>query len=199
MFKYIQISGFIQDQGFYETVSKILRKADINTDKCVFISSRTDEFRANDERMHSISSWFKAIEIEFMEVSVLDERASKQDVEKELKGATCIYLMGGDTKRQMAFIIQNEIEETLRKHEGVIVGLSAGAINMAKLGLVESHVVPHFEKYQSDFVEKEIMPLTYDKIIYGLNDNAVIAHSDSGIVFDGDVFELKSGVMRQIS
>lgn len=113
--------------------------------------------------------------------------------------ATCIYLMGGDTKRQMAFIIQNEIEETLRKHEGVIVGLSAGAINMAKLGLVESHVVPHFEKYQSDFVEKEIMPLTYDKIIYGLNDNAVIAHSDSGIVFDGDVFELKSGMMRQIS
>ena len=63
----------------------------------------------------------------------------------------------------------------------------------------ESHVVPHFEKYQSDFVEKEIMPLTYDKIIYGLNDNAVIAHSDSGIVFDGDVFELKSGVIRQIS
>lgn len=198
MIKYIQISGFIQNQGFYETASEILRKANINTDKCVFISSRTDEFRANDERMHSISNWFKSINIEFKQSSVLDDRASKQDIHRELNEATCIYLMGGDTKRQMAFIQQNEIETCLLKHNGVLIGLSAGAINMAKLGLVESHVVPHFGNYQSDFVEKEIMPLTYDKIIYGLNDNAVIAHSDNGIVFAGDVFELKSGVMRQI-
>ena len=199
MIKYIQLSGFIQNEGFYNTASEVLREAIVNTDKCVYISSKTDEFKANDERMQSISSWFKTINIEFKQVLVIDERVSKQDIKNELMNATCIYLMGGDTKRQMEFINQYEVDHILRNHEGIIVGLSAGAINMARLGLVESHVVPHYGNYKEEYIETEIMPLTYDKVLYGLNDNGVISHSTSEVLYYGDIFELKDGVARQIS
>ncbi len=149
--------------------------------------------------MLSISSWFKAINIEFKRVSVIDERVSTQEIMNELMNASCICLMGGDTKRQMDFINQYEIADVLRNHQGVIVGLSAGAINMARLGLVESHVLPHYNNYKNEYLENEIMPLTHNKVIYGLHDEAVIAHSDNNIFYYGDIFELKDGVVRQIS
>lgn len=199
MIKYVQISGFIQNEGFYNTASEVLREAIINTDKCVFITSRPDEYKANDERMQSISSWFKAINIDFKQVSVIDERASKQGIKNELMNASCIYLMGGDTKRQMAFINQYEIDHILRKYEGIIVGISAGAINMARLGLVETHVVPHYGNYNEESLKTQIMPLTYDKVLYGLNDNGVISHSANEVLYYGDIFELKDGAARQIS
>ena len=199
MIKYIQISGFIENEGFYSTAGKVLQKAIVNQEKCVFIASKTEEFRANDERMQCISGWFRALNIEFKQIAVMDERLTKQEVMNEIVSASCIYLMGGNTKRQFEFIHQYELAEALKNFEGVVVGLSAGAINMAKLGLVDSYVIPHFGNYNKEYLEAEIMPRTYERIIYGLHDDGVIAHSDNNTFYAGEIFELKEGVVRPFS
>lgn len=199
MIKYIQISGFIQNEGFYESAREVLKEALVNTNKCVFISSRTDEFKENDERLSVISTWFKDLGTDFNKVSVLDERMSMQEIRQELIHAPCIYLMGGDTKRQMDFMIENEIDQILREHNGLIIGLSAGAINIARLGLVDTHVLPHFYNYDQEVLETKIMPLTYDKVIYGMADNGLIAHSTSETNFLGDIYALKEGKSTKLN
>lgn len=199
MIQYIQLSGFIQNEGFYKSATKTLQEAIVNQRSCVLIASRPDEFKANDERMAHVSNWFKAINIEFEQMTMLDHRVEAQDGIKALMNGACVYLMGGDTKSQMNFITQHGLADHLINHPGVIVGLSAGAINMARLGLVENHVVPHYDKRESDYIENEILPLTFEKVLYGLCENGVIAHSNNGVFYYGDIFELKNGVARQIS
>lgn len=199
MMKYVQLSGFIDQVGFYATAKEPLQKAIVNKEKCVFVSSRTDEFKANDERIQHISRWFKDIGIAFKQMAVIDGRLNAQEALALLKSASCIYLMGGDTKRQMAFLEQNGLIEYLKASQKVIIGLSAGAINMARMGLVETHVLPHYHTYSKERLERDILPLTFEKVIYALSENGVIAHENGKIAFMGEVYELKEGVIKQIS
>ena len=73
-----------------------------------------------------------------------------------------VYLMGGYPFSQKAFLEENELQECLREYSGVVLGISAGAVNMSKyiimvtdgvnsdetrveegLGLVDFSVFPH--------------------------------------------------------
>ena len=79
-----------------------------------------------------------------------------------IKNADFIYFMGGYPFAQKEFIRQNKLEDVLRSYQGVVLGISAGAMNMSKyiimvtdgpksnethieegLGLVDFSVFPH--------------------------------------------------------
>lgn len=93
---------------------------------------------------------------------ILSSSMSHAEQYNYIKSADFIYLMGGYPFAQKDFILQNKLEDVLRSYQGVILGISAGAMNMSKyiimvtdgpnsneihieegLGLVDFSVFPH--------------------------------------------------------
>lgn len=56
-------------------------------------------------------------------------------MKENIRNASVVFLMGGMTPVQFKFLKENELDEVLRKYQGCVLGLSAGAINMAKISI----------------------------------------------------------------
>lgn len=115
--------------------------------------------------------------------------------------------MGGQTKVQLEYLTTQALVPLIKQHNGVIIGLSAGAINMSKysvianpshppvsihngIGLVETTVVPHFGGISDEFIESMILPMALNEPIYGLYDDAVIVNENETIKHSGTIYKL---------
>lgn len=49
-----------------------------------------------------------------------------------VRGADILWLSGGDTPTQFGYLKSYGLVDVLKRHKGVIIGMSAGSINMAK-------------------------------------------------------------------
>lgn len=217
MAKYIQMGGFSQDEGFFETSAKVMKSEILDRRHIVFIASRMDEIAGNDIRLEKYLSWFADIEIIFEHASLIDQRVSLMEQSILLKQASCVFLMGGDTLQQFEFLKKGKLIPIIKEEDFVVIGMSAGAINMAKtvvfpynpergksltyegLGLVDFTVIPHFDLKTIDYIDTYILPLTFDNTIYGLNENGVILHENDKVEFFGDVFKLENNIVERIS
>lgn len=193
MKKYIQIGGFIPNVGFYEPAANVLKTEIDSMESITFICSRPDEFIANDERVVHYLAWFKALGINFKSSFLLDDRLENKQMDTAILSPSCFCLMGGDTQRQNEFLESYKLVETLKNYEGLIIGISAGAINMAKIGLVDTRVAPHFDSRPKEYVEGTLLPLSYEKKFYGLCEDGVIIHKNEQFSHFGKVFEVENG------
>lgn len=199
MKKYIQIGGFIPNVGFYEPAAELLKREIECMESITFICSRPDEFTANNERVVHYLSWFKSIGVNFKSSFLLDGRLDIEKIDKSILEPSCFCLMGGDTQKQNDFLKAYKLIEALENFEGLIIGISAGAINMAKIGLVDARVVPHFDSRPKEFVEETLLPLSYEHKIYGLCEDGVILHKNDQLFHFGRVFEIENGELKKIN
>ena len=212
MSTYILLSGFDKD-GFYDTVAKELKSVITDTKNILFVASNPDNFEKIDNYTPRIFGFFNKIGVNFNSYSVLDKRMPDGEQKKAVESASCVFLMGGETLTQLEYLKQQNLIEPLMKHDGVIIGLSAGAINMGKrsvianpayppvkifdgIGLVDITAVPHFGEITEDYIKTEIFPLTYDGTIYGMYDNAVFTVRDGIIKYSGTIYKLNKGNMK---
>ena len=160
--------------------------------------------------------------IVFKEYNVLDARTisrAKEFIEK----ASFIFLSGGDTYLQNEFFKEIHLKELLNNYDGIIVGQSAGSINMANdvfnspekgedsepiyfegLGLTEINIEPHFkidtskfeenEKYQRNYILKE----SQKRDIYALCDGSYILISNDEKKIFGETYLIKDGKISRI-
>ena len=96
---------------------------------------------------------------------------------------------------------------------GVIIGMSAGSINLARtaictlscghtkqeiykgLGCVNISVEPHFVR---STVSQELLDLSAKYTIYGLCDDSMIIYTDDTVEFYGEIYKLCSGSIEKI-
>lgn len=211
----ILMSGFDKG-GFFETVSTELRKSIADTSTLLFVASTPDDFEKIDEYTQRIFRYFSESGICFDKYKVLDKRMPDGQQQNAITDASCIFLMGGYARVQLAYLKEQKLIDLLRVHQGVIMGLSAGAINMAKrsvianpnhpptsvyegMDLVAVTVVPHFDSNKHEFIQTEILPLTYDGTIYGLCDDGIIAIEGDTVRHRGTIYELKQGSIRLLA
>ena len=102
------------------------------------------------------------IGISFSNYLVLDNR-TKDRASDFVRNADIIFLSGGDTFSEMTFFKEINLSELLNDYDGIIIGQSAGSINLAKsvfnspengddsepvyfdgLGLSDINIEPHF-------------------------------------------------------
>ncbi len=215
--KYIQLGGFSQEEGFFETSAKVMISEILDRRHIVFIASRMDDFAGNDIRIEKYLGWFADIGINFENSSLIDQRVSVMEQSNLLKQASCVFLMGGDTLQQFEFLKKGNLIPLLKEEDFVVIGMSAGAINMAKtvvfpynpergksltyegLGVVDFTVLPHFDLKTIDYIDAYILPLTFENTIYGLNENGVILHVNDKVEFFGEVFKLENNIVIQVS
>ena len=193
-------------------------------DKVVFVAS--DMNNPTEKVMGYANIFFdslKMVGIEFANYLVLD--GSKINEAKQyIDGADLVFLCGGDTYNQHVFFEAIYLKSLLENYQGVVVGQSAGALNMSSnvfnspedmeesepvfyegLGLVNINIEPHFkydtfdfneaEKYQREVIVKE----SFNRPIYGqVNKSHIRIDDNNKAVIYGETYLIENGNIVKI-
>ncbi len=188
----------------------------------LYIAASPDDSEKVDSYASLIFEGLKLSGITFSEYLILDNR-TKNDTNEYVKRANVIFLSGGDTYIENEFFKQIHLKELLQDFDGIIIGQSAGSINMAEfvynspeygeesepiyfegLGLSNINIEPHFILDTTEFYEMQMYQRRHQleesrkRPIYALCDGSHILETDESIVVYGKAFLIKGGVITQI-
>ena len=158
------------ENGLVDQLKKNLKR----TNKAVFVSS---DINSTPERADDYAKMFfdslKMVGITFSEYLIIDGRNYDKSSEY-IEGADLVFLCGGDTYDQHKLFSKMNLKKILSNYSGVILGQSAGALNMAVdvfnspeekeesepvffegLGLTTINIEPHFEYDDTNFDDKK--------------------------------------------
>lgn len=131
--------------------------------------------------------------------------------------ADLVFLAGGDTEIQMKMFENMNLREHIIQCKGVIVGQSAGALNLATdvycsptpdetatkkywtgLGMTEISVEPHFDPANKDLLENVLLPDSKTKPFIAITDGSYIIDDDEKQTLYGEGYSFCKGKMKQI-
>ncbi len=188
-------SGF--NEGFPESFSTLLKKYVKSGMSFAFVASKM----------------FLGCGVVFSKVQVVDSRMTKAQAQNVIAEANVVWLAGGDTPKQYQYFEEYGLVSILRKHQGIVIGMSAGSINMSKaaictatsghdqlsiygaLGIVDFSVTPHFDKAN---ILEELITISKDYPLYGICDNSAIFIANAKAVYSGDVFLIEDGRVTKL-
>ena len=145
--------------GLVDQIKSVLQQG-----KFIFIASDENNHEKNDLFAENVFKSLTMAGVEFNDKVVVDGRNAK-NFETLLKKSSFVFLAGGYPISQIDFIKKYDIDSCLKKFEGVVLGQSAGAMNLAKLvynypeeldeigdekfwegiGLSNITIIPHFD------------------------------------------------------
>ena len=136
-----------------------------------------------------------------------------EEAQSAVAKADVVWLSGGDTPTQFAYFKKYGLDTIIKEHQGVIIGMSAGTLNLTKtvictlscghykqeiyegLGCVDISIEPHFVR---DEVSNEVLELSKEYVIYGLCDDGIIVFEDGETQFIGEVYKISNGIVALI-
>ena len=134
-------SGF-PTRHFPAGIAGRLRNELIARKSLVFVSAWPSDYARNDGDAAGMHGMFEECGMPFERFCVIDGRTDAREAQALIRGASCIFLMGGHATQQFRLICDKGILEEIRESSAVILGVSAGSSNMAvrALDIWESHV-----------------------------------------------------------
>lgn len=212
MSRYILTSMF--PNGFDNMITDLFQKNLDKRNKFAFVASEFEKMREKtEEYFEFFLEMFREKNIQFKESYVVDGRMTVEEAKKAVKDADVILLSGGDTPIQFNYLQKYGLDRVIKQHNGVIIGMSAGSINLAEtaictvscnhykqqiykgLDCVKISVEPHFVR---DRVSSELLELSQKYVIYGLCDDSVIICANDNIEFYGEIYKIHGGIIEQI-
>lgn len=145
---------------------------------------------------------------------VVDGRMNEKEAQKAVREADVVWLSGGDPALEFGYFEKYRINEEIRAHEGVIIGMSAGSMNLSRkvvyvepkgssepliydaLGCTDLIIDPHFDIAN---VHEKLLSLSYSYTFYGLCDESVIIIDGDDTLLIGDVYLISNGKIKKIS
>lgn len=195
--------------------------------KCLFICSDPDSWERTDGFAQSVRESFSAAGLGLDQFQVLDRRNQDQAAQL-VQNAQLIILAGGHVPTQNRFFAEISLKELLPSFDGVLVGISAGSMNCARvvyaqpelegeavdpnyqrfipgLGLTEKMILPHYQMIKDDVLDGlRVMddiayPDSMGKEFYVLVDGSYL-YIDNGVeTIYGEAYRLADGTLSQIS
>ncbi|WP_456278827.1 Type 1 glutamine amidotransferase-like domain-containing protein [Bacillus sp. AK128] len=210
----ILTSGF--PNGFTDDFVNCIKENYSNDGSFLFIASDFSGHSKTDRYSDAILNMFKDKGIVFNEFLIIDDRITTEKAVQCIKKADVIWLSGGDTLKQIAYLKEYNLIPFLQRREGVTIGMSAGSINMAKrvvlardinnnipelgiydgIGLVDINIEPHLNSAIEEHIE-EIHEASQFATIYGLYDNSFIKIVDNKIEMFGDCYKFEDKQVAQ--
>ena len=210
-----QLLGFFSGfptRHFPDDIVKRLKEELVVRNSLVFISAWPSDHERNDDDSAGMHGMFEECDMPFSRYYVIDSRTDSSDAKRLIQEASCIFLMGGHAVKQFQLICEKGIAEEIRKSSAVILGVSAGSINMAKhsvdiweslipydgLGLVDITVKAHF-----DFENKELLQ-TLQQVsmklpICAMEDESAIFVKDGYTTYTGQIHWMNKGTICPLS
>lgn len=201
---------------FPENLVRIL-KGDIAVRKSlVMISSNPSlyELDGTTER-----SWLDQADIKFDEYQLINYRVQKEDAQSLIQNAAVIFLLGGYPIEQNAFLKEYELSDPIKKSSAVVMGASAGAINMSSkwlcsknlgynvdkssvyegMGIDDFSVLSHFD-LENNFalVQDELSPLSEEIDIYVSNKDCAVRVKGDKIDVWGNVYLMSRSKIKKL-
>lgn len=180
--------------------------------RCVMISSFPDDVEITDRMAWELREIFEHADMAFSHFEVLDRRTQPY-VARMLRDANFIILCGGHVPTENKFFGELRLRQRLQSFDGVIMGISAGTMNMAHivysspelegesldpnyklylrgLGLTRVNILPHFQTLHDAMldgrrlVDDIIASHSYGHPVYCLNDGSYFFVQYPGTVAD---------------
>lgn len=212
MSTYILTSMF--PNGLNDEVAEQFQELIKKRERFAFVASEFEKIHETTDKYFSFFlNMFTEKGINFENAYVVDGRMNVDEAQKAVEEADVVWLSGGDTLTEYNYLKQYGLEKIIKEHTGVVIGMSAGSINLAEtsictlscgcykkeiyngLGCVNISVEPHFVK---DVVSDEVLELSKKYVIYGLCDDSMIVFSNKGTKFYGEIYKISQACIEQI-
>ncbi len=203
-------SGF-PTRHFTDDIAKVLKEELTERDSLVFISTWPDNFAQNDEDSDGMHNMFAERNMPFAKHSVIDNRTKADEAVRLIREASCIFLMGGNATLQFDLMCRKGILDEIRQSSAVILGVSAGSMNMG------THVVDIYESltpYEglgfADLTIKAHYPLEEDLLqavdqvsmelpVCLMTDESAIFIKENSISLIGEIYRMFKGKFSSIT
>lgn len=154
-------------------------------------------------------SWLYQAGILFDDYHLINYHVQKEDAQAFIRNASAIFLLGGDTLKQNEFLLDYELSDLIKKSRAVVMGASAGAINMSAkwlcsknfgypvekstlydgIGLDNFSVLSHFDlENNMELVQDELSALSEEINIYASNKDCAVRVKGGNIDILGNVY-----------
>ena len=200
-------SGF-PTHHFTDEIAEVLRENLPVRGRLVFISACPEDHARNDEDSDGMHQMFAERGMGFASHFVIDRRTSPAEAAELVRAAGCVFLMGGDPVLQMVLIRDLGLVSPLRDSRAVILGVSAGAMNMGKqvaeiwdskafyegLGLADITIKSHYA--EGDWFVPLLKELSRAHPIVAMEDESAIFLDGDGKRALGRMWLLDGGEIR---
>ena len=202
-------SDISKEQSFNEIQREYLKKDIKNNDTIVFIATTFDDYEKNDLYYNNLIKHFKNIDITFNKAYLIDNRVAKDLAKDYILKSNIIFLMGGDTKKQIDSVKEYDLFEILKSKEGIILGVSAGSMNQSSrvvykndynnyviedyegLGYIDINIYPHLDFNNIDYLKEVFEVSNYTKTV-ALPNDSFIRIENNNIDFVGEYYTIQN-------
>ena len=195
--------------------------------RVVYVANDPKDTEHNDVSAPPVFEGLRLSGLYFKEKILLDSR-NEGEAESIILGADLVILSGGKVFCQSEFFKRIKLGEILKRFNGIVIGISAGAMNLCKtvanfpeepsdlefplwvdgLGFYDGTIIPHFDGenilYQFpydeiDVVNDYILPMSKGKTFIGLPNFSYIVIDEAGAVMRGAVYSISDGKVKRIN
>ena len=198
-------SGF-PERRFTDEIAKELREILADRKSLVFISAWPDQYKRNDEDSEGMHNMFSIENMPFSSFSVIDERTESDSAQRQIETASCLFLIGGNATMQMDLIRRKGLFDIIKSFRGVILGVSAGSMNMGNpvVDIYES-LVPYEGFAFARITIKAHYPIGDPNLMQSTNrvsmempvtlmkDESAIFITEDGVKLIGEIFRMDKG------
>lgn len=194
--------------------------------RVLFVASNPDDHAGTCRFGADVFCAFAEAGITFSKYSVLDA-ANAQSAKKLVHSSDFIIFAGGHVPTQNAFLNAIRMRQLLSDFDGVVMGISAGSMNLADvvyvqpeepgesspefqrfargLGLTEYQILPHYQKVKDNILDGLRL---YEDITYTdsmgnsflvLPDGSYIYQDDEEQTLLGKGYRLKNGILELLT
>lgn len=205
--------------GFKEDLQNEFRSVLKNKNSITFIpTSPQDKIKCKKYKKVNLS-WFSDIGINFDKVSMINQEDDVISAQDKIIRSDVIFLMGGDPITQLKFISNKRLENCLSKYEGIIIGISAGALSICKKCIITKdedypenivldgidltngiNVDVHYTNEHDENLYQIIEEHEIDKI-YAIPEDGAVRINNEGMKFIGKdkFYIIKRGLKEQVN
>ena len=208
--------------GFVDKLLEYWRK---NT-KLLFIASDPDDHIEMDFRSEEVYEVFMEAGLPVKEMRVLDHRTGTSAA-KLIAWADVIFLAGGHAPTELKFFNEIGLRELIKGFDGILIGLSAGSVNMADiaymppeldgeaidpnyirflpgLNLTTLQILPHRDYLRNAvidgkrYMEDIVLPDSYGRRFYMITDGSFFSIENGVTRFYGSGDIISNGLVTQL-
>lgn len=217
VFMNAQLLGFFSGFPTHHFPANIVERLRIELvvrDSLVFVSAWPSYYERNDIDSAGMYGMFEECDLSFQRYCVIDNRTDTIEATRQIREASCIFLMGGNAIQQFQLICEKSIVEEIHNSSAVILGVSAGASNMAKraldiwessvpydgLGLADITVKAHVNWENRELLQTLLqISVEQNMPICAMEDESAIFVKDDDVTYLGQSYWINNGEICPLS
>lgn len=205
---------------FPEKLVKILHEDITDRQSLVMISADPSNYEDEQINFDDISewTWLNQANLMFDEYHFIDYRTQKEDAQRFIQNASVIFLCGGYPVLQNDFLAEYELSDIIKNSNAVIMGASAGSLNMAAkwlnlintgdevetstisagIGLDHFAYESHSKRDYDTFVQGYLSPLSKEIDVYAAEQESAMRVKDGKIETMGPIYLISHSKIQKL-